>query len=281
MKIILLSLMMIITATDSTFSQENKAKAFAIYLLPNSIKSSQLAKLDLKKLKPVGKPFIYQHDIQTYNQDKHEFQIASFQVGEKLQKQKNELRGRTFAVFVGDEAIYVGAFGTSIWSQSFDGIYIDIYVINKENPILKFALGYPTEKFFKGNDLRSDLRILKAFEQVGNLYDDFEIIGKCKSIIGTGKRHQSYIFNFEIVSITKGKFDQNEVEFELFSDFGGGKMLRDLETEKFLPYSNEDLNFDKNKEFILKFEKRVGRPDAKYQWLRENEYHLKDWFVKK
>lgn len=65
-------------------------------------------------------------------------------------------------------------------------------------------------------------------------------------------------------------------------DFGGGKMLQDLEREINKPLdSNEDWNFNKDKEFILKFEKRVGRPDPKYNWLKENEYHLKTWSIKK
>jgi hypothetical protein len=268
MKIIyFVSLMMILTVTTSTFSQENTEKWFGIYLLPKSVKPNELANLDLKKLKPVGEPLIHQHDIYSYNQDSHEFTLY-YENAEKLTKLEPKIRNRPFAVFVGEEAIYVGAFWTSISSQSFDGVIINLAPLNKLPTVFALEAGYPTEKFFEGKDLRSDPRILKAFEEVGKLYEHFEITGKCKSIEPTHKHLPSDIFNFEIVSVLKSSWDTKEISFEINYIREGSKLIEALRKDG-EPLNNQTLrDFDKDKELILRFEKIVCQPNPKYTCLK-------------
>lgn len=271
----LLGLAMLLTSAQITFSQNKKDQSLAIYLLPKNIKSSEPPKLDLKKLKPQGKPLIHQDDILYYNKDRHEFGFY-IETGEKISKRKNELRGRTFAVFVGKEAIYVGAFWLSIWSQSFSGVTLNLSNLEKESSVLTLELGYPTPKFFKGEDLRTDSRILNAFEKVKKLYEDLEVIGKCKDIKPTYKHMPSQIFTFEITKVLKGNFAQKEISFEVqyFRSNNNSEKLRDELRKDDTPTTSEDRwTFDKEKELILRFQQQVG--------VAESFPQIIDWKIKK
>ncbi|MEP6925468.1 MAG: hypothetical protein ABI954_13455 [Pyrinomonadaceae bacterium] len=59
----------------------------------------------------------------------------------------------------------------------------------------------------------------------------FVFVGKCKSVKPTGKRHQSYIFTFEILRTVAGgenMGDKREIAFERFADFGGRYWLNQV-----------------------------------------------------
>jgi hypothetical protein len=251
-------------------AQNNSPKGFAIYLLPDDIKPNQLAKLDLKKLKPTGKPFIDETELWFYQKETHEFRI-DYIAADRLKKLNDRGVPKTFAVFVGDEAIFAGAFWKSILSQSFDGIVIDTfksvgkppYYSNTDFPVLTFETGYPSARFFKGPDLRADPRIFKALEAAGKLYDELEMVVKCKQIVASGKRRPSSIFTFDIISVTRGEFADKEIIIELFD----GDLLPELDAK--LSWSaGQSLKFNPNTEIILEFSKQVGkaRPD---RFLRE------------
>lgn len=76
----------------------------------------------------------------------------------------------------------------------------------------------------------------------------FVFVGKCKSVKPTGKRHQSYIFTFEILRVLAGKNinDKREISFERFNDFGGRFLLNQI--------SQRGIN---SKEFQLDSEKEI------------------------
>jgi hypothetical protein len=77
--------------------------------------------------------------------------------------------GKAFAVCIDGQLIYGGAFWVRYSSWSFDGIVIDTTLATREHPVIQIQLGYPGPSFFRGDDPRSDPRILQALEQAGKL----------------------------------------------------------------------------------------------------------------
>jgi len=266
MKIFFLAFVSLTVFCQIAFAQNDSSTGFAVYLLPEDITPNQLKNLDLKKLKPIGKPFIAENDIQFYQKETHAFRIG-YLAAERLKKINDGKSGRTFAVFVGNEAIYAGAFWKSISSQSFDGIIIDPfksvgkppYYSNSDYPILTLELGYPSPAYFKSIDLRADSRIFKALENTGKLYEKLELVVKCKKITASGKRRPSSYFEFEIVTVTKGEFKDKEIQFELFD----GKLLPELDAE--LGWgAGENVEFNPDREIVLEMSKQVGKEKPKW-----------------
>lgn len=252
-------------------AQNNSPKGFAIYALPANFKSNQLSKLDLKKLKPTGMSLIVsENEIIYYQKETHEFKI-DYIASDRIKKIHRRGGTQPFAVFVGNEAIYVGSFWKSILSSTFEGVIIDTYKTvgnppyysNSDYPILTLELGYPSDEYFKGADLRADSRIFKALEEAGKLYEDLELVVTCRNIYGTGKRRASYVFTLPIVSVTKGEFDEKEIKIELFD----GKMLAEFDAETNVRIG-KFTDFNQKQEVILKLSKQVGK--EKPDWfLRE------------
>lgn len=186
MKIFFLFFVSLIVFCQMISAQNNSPKEFAIYLLPGNIKSNQLSKLDLKKLKPTGKPLVSQSEIHYYQKETHEFRI-DYIASDRIKKINQRGGTQPFAVFVGNEAIYVGAFWKSVLSQSFDGVVIDTfkavgnppYYSNSDYPILTLEPGYPSPAYFKSADLRADSRIFKALEDAGKLYEAVVLVVTC------------------------------------------------------------------------------------------------------
>lgn len=243
------------------FAQNNSPK-FAIYLLPDNFQTSQLSKFDLKKLKPKGAPIIAQDEIRFYQKETHEFGI-DYTAAQRLKKLQSRGCCKPFAVFVGDQAIYAGAFWKSTSSQSFDGIVIDTlkafgnppYYSNTNFPVLTLELGYPSPQFFEGADLRADSRIFTALQEAEKLYEKLELVVKCKKIVATGKRRASAVFTFEIVEITRGEFDEKALTLELYD----GKMLPELDARMDLA-AGGNIEFNPDREIILRLSKQVGKP---------------------
>lgn len=270
MKIFFFAFVSLIVFCQMVLAQNNSPKGFAIYALPNNIKPSQLSKLDLKKLKPTGTPLVSESEIIYYQKETHEFKV-DYIASDRIKKIHRRGGTQPFAVFVGKEAIYVGAFWKSILSQSFDGVIIDTYKTvgnppyysNSDYPILTLELGYPSDEYFKSADLRADSRIFKALEDAGKLYEDVELVVTCKNIYGTGKRRASFVFTLPVVSVTKGKFDEKEIKIELFD----GKMLAEFDAETNVRIGNF-TDFSQTQEVVLKLSQRVGK--EKPDWfLRE------------
>ncbi len=274
MKIFFLCLFSVFFFCQMVLAQNNSPKGFAIYLLPDNIKPNQLATLDLKKLKPNGTPFIAEKEIWYYQKETHEFRI-DYIASKRLKELNNQGGTKSFAVFVGKEAIYVGAFWKSILSQSFDGIIIDTYKAvgnqpyysNSDFPVLTLEPGYPSTEYFKGTDLRSDARIFKSLEEAGKLYEEVELVVKCKKITATGKRRPGSIFTFEIVSVTKGEFKNKEITFELYD----GELLPELDA-KLGWGAGENIKFNQNQEIVLEISQQVGKekPDWFLRQYRKN-----------
>jgi len=139
---------------------------FSIHLLAHNVPPHQLAVLSHLELEK--DPLLSVEDIASYNQATHEIELtaAGYQ---KIQALSVPLDGKAFAVCVGGQPVYAGAFWVAYSSLSFDGIVIDITRATQDNPVLPIRLGYPDPAFFHGDDPRSDPRILQALEQAGKL----------------------------------------------------------------------------------------------------------------
>jgi len=80
-----------------------------------------------------------------------------------------------FVVCVGKERIYRGAIWSSLSSREYDGVVIlepSYQPPESDSYTIRLELGYPTEKWFKGEDPRSDPRILRALEKAGKIKED-------------------------------------------------------------------------------------------------------------
>ncbi len=261
MKIFFLALISLLFFCQMVLAQNKSEKGFAIYLLPEKITPDDVSKLDLKKLKPKGTPIVAENEIQYYQKDTHQFRI-DYTASKRLKQLQNRGCCNPFAVFVGDEAIYVGAFWKNSSSQSFDGIIINTeevlgnppYNSNTDYPVLTLELGFLSPEYFKSADLRSDSRIFKALQAAGKLYEEVELFVTCKTIVGTGKRRASFIFTLPVVAVTKGEFAEKEITIELFD----GKLLDEFDAESKM-FIGENNNFNNKQEVILKISKQVGK----------------------
>ena len=269
MKIFFLSFVSLIVFCQIIFGQ-SKQKGFAVYQLPDSPKSEQLSNSDLKKLKPTGTPLIAESDIWFYQKETHAFRIE-YTASQRLKKITDEDETVPFAVFVGDEAIYVGSFWKSILSFSFSGIVIDTYkpllVADKSSspdfPVLTFDLGYPSPAFFKGTDLRADARIFKALEKAGKLYEKAELLVKCKKITATGTRRPASKFTFEVLSVRKGNFKGKEITFTL----NDGELLPELGAKQGWGLGT-NVAFNPDTEIVLEISQQVGKVKPEF-FIRE------------
>lgn len=188
----------------------------------------------------------------------------------KLNKIADDLRGRPFAIFVGDEPIYAGAFWPSIWSQSYDGVNIDTFDFKGDFPILKVRFGYPNEKFTTGPDPRADERIFKAFEDAKMLRQELVIRGKCTGMKDTLKRRAGIVYTFTVDAVIKGDYKAPSITFETYVDGEGLELLKALTAEGRV-YS-DNWRFDKNKQIVLKFEQRTDLTQQPYWfWFRKIE----------
>ncbi|MBS1797083.1 MAG: hypothetical protein JSS81_24865 [Acidobacteria bacterium] len=245
-----------------TFAQKNKG--FALYLLPDRIKSAELDKLDVGKLKPEGRPLLTTEDVFSYVRDRHEMRLY-YEAGKRIKNLAVPVSGRPFAVFVDDEPVYAGAFWTSFSSVSFRGVAVDVAGLEGDFPTLKFELDYPPlAPKNPAADPRSDERIFRAFENAKRLYEEVWLEGRCQSIKGTGKRRQSYVLTFAVERVAKSTWTAPVVTFEVFFDvpespltaLGAEMIPNDQGPEKW--------KFDARKKLLLKFERNVGSPEQMY-----------------
>src|SRR5262245_33091640 len=123
---------LILAGFQMTLAQGDK-KEFKLYLLPPGIKSAELSKLNIKKIKPRGKPFLSTEDIDLYVKDTHQITI-NYTAALRLKSLKVPVDGRPFIVFVGNEPIYTGAFWKGFSLMSFRGVAVDVANLKGDYP---------------------------------------------------------------------------------------------------------------------------------------------------
>lgn len=248
---------------------QKKTPEFSLYVLSLPVVHGDLPAVDLTKFKkPAGEPLLTSRDVQYYQKDRHE--IGLWYTAGKRIKDAGDLVGKSFAVFIDDKPIYIGAFWRSRYSLMLNGAWIDMDRFNADNPILPLWFTYLDEKKGSLTDNRADARILRSFHENGNLQQELVVRGRCTGMRNTMKRRASVIFTFTVDSVIKGDHKEKEIEFETYSDGEGGKLLRALEATG-TPYG-EMRGFNREKELTLKFEQIVDPGERPYSfWFRSVE----------
>jgi hypothetical protein len=139
---------------------------FSIHLLAQDTSPQQLAILSHLELEE--NPLLSINDIVSYRTATHEIELTATGY-ERIHSLSVPVGGIAFAVCVDGQPIYAGAFWVGYSSLSFDGVVIDTTLARSDHPVIRIQLGYPGPAFFRGDDPRSDPRILQALEEAGRL----------------------------------------------------------------------------------------------------------------
>ncbi|MDD5398067.1 MAG: hypothetical protein PHU70_03195 [Dehalococcoidia bacterium] len=153
---------LIISGACSTPAPEG----FAIYLTEGDIPPSQMPILSHVDL--AGQPVIAMKDIISYNVITHEILLTA-DAFDRISRLDVPVRGRSFVVCVDRQPIYWGAFWTPISSQSFDGVTIMKPLGSRDPKVIQIESGYPSSSFFKGEDPRNNLDVMRSLQQAGKL----------------------------------------------------------------------------------------------------------------
>jgi hypothetical protein len=148
----------------------SEADGFSIYLLADEIPTSELSKVDLDALELQEEPLLSIDDVITYSKGTHEIEVTA-EAYERIQQLYSlpvKVDGIPFVVCMGRDPVYAGAFWTPVSSLSFDGVVI-CEPFDRDEHVIKIGLGYPTSAAFRGDDPRSDPRILQSLEAAGKL----------------------------------------------------------------------------------------------------------------
>ena len=139
---------------------------FSIYLTTQEAPTASLSQADLDTLELEDQPILSSDDVLRYSRETHEI-LLTFSAYERINQLSVPTGGRGFVVCVGNERIYSGAFWASFSSQISDGVVIVIPLVDQS---MQIQLGYPESlDLFKGEDFRSDVRILQSLERAGKL----------------------------------------------------------------------------------------------------------------
>jgi hypothetical protein len=155
-----------VTPTDS--ASESTVGEFGIYLVMQEISLEQMRETNLSELELEDTPILSVDDIVTYDWETHEIRLTASASERITRLEGSMLGGLAFAVCVGGEPVYIGAFWTSYSSATFDGTVIDVYPAKFGQPV-PIKLGYPSPEWFAGEDLRSDPRIFRSLKEAGKL----------------------------------------------------------------------------------------------------------------
>ncbi len=142
------------------------AEGFAIYLLTQHALAHESAGVGPSDLE--GDPFLPIDDIIVYTWETHEIELTD-SAYDRVHNLAIALQGEGFAVCVDRQPIYAGAIWNAYSSSVFEGPIIDLVHPTRDHPIIQIRLGYPSSAFFRGDDRRSDPRILQALEKAGKL----------------------------------------------------------------------------------------------------------------
>jgi hypothetical protein len=157
---------MILAALSLSGCAPAKGEGFAIYLTAHDTTASEIGTMGHREL--AGTPIISLSDIVSYSASTHEIELTPGAY-ERVETLEVPVSGKAFAVCVDGQPIYWGAFWTPISSLSFDEVTILLFK-GSESRIIGLELGYPeSPEFFRGEDPRSDARILKSLKQAGKL----------------------------------------------------------------------------------------------------------------
>jgi len=164
------SVMLFLIALVLVGCTPSQTGGFSIYLLADEIPTSELSKVDLHALELQEEPLLSIDDVITYSKGTHEIEVTA-EAYERIQQLYSlpvKVDGMPFVVCMGRDPVYAGAFWTPVSSLSFDGVII-CPPFDRDECVIRIGLGYPTSEAFRGEDPRSDPRILQSLEAAGKL----------------------------------------------------------------------------------------------------------------
>lgn len=146
-------------------SQTPAEDCFGIYLTADDVSIDSLATLSY--IEPADEPLISSSDINSYSSETHEIELTT-SAADRIQQ--INLSENAFVVCVDHQPIYSGAFMSAYFSITFDGVVIMWPLVNNNGKTIRIELGYPGEKYFVGEDPRSDPKILECLDQHNKLH---------------------------------------------------------------------------------------------------------------
>lgn len=139
-----------------------------------TFRTSSAVELDIRD--DAGRIIIASDDIKSYDWSTHTLTLTPGmrpRLADSLTKTGSLVSGIPFAICIGGKPIYKGTFTTTASSFSCSTPVIRVDPIARNTAMLHdrftIQLGYPTEKFFKGNDPRPDKRIEEALRAANKL----------------------------------------------------------------------------------------------------------------
>jgi hypothetical protein len=145
-------------------SQTQAEDCFGIYFTAQDVSIDSLAILSY--IEPSDEPLISICDVKSYTSEVHEIELTA-SAADRIQQMN--LPGKAFVVCVDNQPVYSGAFMSAYFSRSYDGVVIMWPLVNDNGKTIRIELGYPGEEFFRGEDPRSDPRILGCLERCNKL----------------------------------------------------------------------------------------------------------------
>lgn len=111
-------------------------------------------------------------------------------------------------------------------------------------PVAALAILLPARAHSQQRRAKSPAQIIK-------------LIATCYAIQATGKRRQSWVFQFKVVSVSEGRYEEQYVHFELAQGGSlGGEQLLALVGARKLAERGDIAEFDRQKKVELTFESR-------------------------
>jgi hypothetical protein len=164
------SIVVTLTAVTLVSCECSRAGGFSVYRLADDIPAIELLPVDLADLELQREPILSGDDIITYSWARHELELTA-EAYERIQQlftPPDMVLGIPFAVCVGPERVFAGAFWTAVSSLAFDGVII-CQPLDPDKRIIRIGPGYPCREAFTGRDPRSDHRVRQSLEAAGKL----------------------------------------------------------------------------------------------------------------
>jgi hypothetical protein len=156
-------------ANGSEEQIRQKGNEFAIYLPAKRITPEQMSETELSELELNKSSILSIDDIFSYTKESHQIEVTA-SAYKRINQIDVGVYGTVFFVCVGQNPIYWGAFWTPISSIPSDGVVILLNsAISADKYVIQIQLGYPTDKYFSGEDPRTNQEILQSLERAGKL----------------------------------------------------------------------------------------------------------------
>jgi len=121
---------------------------------------------ELEKVELEAEPLLTEKDITTYNWATHTIELTGQGVKQVASAVAAGLHGKTFVIVADGQRCYRGALWRSVSSRSYPN---PVILAPLRGHTIEVQRAYPSAKFAKGDDPRSDARILKVLRETGKI----------------------------------------------------------------------------------------------------------------